>query len=227
MSSVYLFVGPPGSGKGSLSMLCTSKLGWTQLSTGNLCRMHIAQQTEIGKKIDEVIKAGKLISDELITQMVDEWFAQSVDSSKPIILDGYPRTIAQAKAFTQILKEKYVDVRLNVVRISVADEVAMTRLCSRYICSNKKCQAIYSLLETSVMKPKTASECDTCGSQLERRKDDFPETVKKRLETYKKHEKDLLNFYENSGQSVIECSGEKPLDAVFSDFKQLIGQKKV
>ena len=99
---VILFIGPPGSGKGTLSQKCVQKLGWQQISTGDLCRRHIAKQTEIGKSIDFAIKSGKLVSDGLISQMVFDWFRQENIESDVVILDGYPRTVNQAKDFDEL-----------------------------------------------------------------------------------------------------------------------------
>src|SRR5438105_2140053 len=106
MGNIFIFLGPPGSGKGSVSRLCIKDLGWVQLSTGNLCRKHIAKQTEIGKEIDFAIKSGKLVSDDLITNMVLEWFQKDFDDSHTVILDGYPRTIMQAQAFTKLFDKQ-------------------------------------------------------------------------------------------------------------------------
>ena len=90
---IVLFVGPPGSGKGTLSQKCVQELGWKQISTGDLCRAHIANETEIGKKIDFAIKSGKLVDDGLISQMVFEWFSEQKNGPHTVILDGYPRTV--------------------------------------------------------------------------------------------------------------------------------------
>lgn len=104
---IFIFIGPPGSGKGSLSSLCTQKFGWKQLSTGNLCIKHIANETSIGKKIDFAIKSGKLIEDDLITQMITEWFTNQSVNSLAVILDGYPRTVEQARFFDDFIKKKF------------------------------------------------------------------------------------------------------------------------
>ena len=117
--NIVIFLGPPGSGKGSLSNLAIKNMGFNQISTGNLCRHHIANATDIGKQIDVIIKAGKLISDELITNMVFDWLGQQVDKFSPIILDGYPRTVNQAIALEAFVKEfinlvaKKLDIKIS------------------------------------------------------------------------------------------------------------------
>ncbi len=95
--SIVIFIGPPGAGKGSLSQLCVKELGWAQLSTGNLCRYHITEQTELGKQIDLAIKSGKLISDGVIVDMVDKALPETFKQSPIVILDGFPRTVAKHK----------------------------------------------------------------------------------------------------------------------------------
>ena len=103
----YIFIGPPGAGKGSLSHLCVEKLGWTQISTGDLFRKHRAQGTEIGKQIDFAVKSGKLVEDKLVIQVGMEWFNNNFESSKALILDGFPRTLAQAEMFLEIIKKDF------------------------------------------------------------------------------------------------------------------------
>ena len=222
--NVYVFIGPPGAGKGSLSQYCTVHLGWTQLSTGNLCRKNIAEKTKIGMEIDFALKSGKLVSDTLITDMVGQWFDQQISNSNisAIILDGFPRTVPQAEALQDLLQEKLSFLKLNVVRLSLSDDVIITRLGSRYICANKECQAVYSVLPNSAMAPKNMGKCDKCSGSLLRREDDQKESVKERLVMYHKHEKALLDFYKKAGRSVIDVAVDKPLEKVFDEFKKLI-----
>ena len=101
---IIVFIGPPGSGKGTLSGLCVKELGWVQISTGNLCRKHIADKTKIGQEIDFAIKSGKLVSDNLITDMIIDWFKHVGDQVRTVVLDSYPRTVAQAQALTSFLR---------------------------------------------------------------------------------------------------------------------------
>ena len=216
-----VFIGPPGSGKGSLSELCVKKLGWVQLSTGNLCRKHIAEQTDIGKQIDFAIKSGKLVSDSLITVMVADWFAENVGNAETVILDGFPRTVAQADALQNILNERFLGVNLHVIRLKISDTRVVERLCNRYTCSNKACQAVYSLISNSTMAPKSGMVCDACSCPLIRRADDEEEAIKNRLQVYHKHEQGLLAFYDGIRQPIKQFSVEKSIEDVFEDFTSI------
>jgi adenylate kinase len=220
---VFVFVGPPGSGKGSISSLCIKNLGWVQLSTGNLCRKHIANQTETGKEIDFAIKSGKLVSDSLITNMVLEWFQKDFDESHTVILDGYPRTIMQAQAFAELFEERLFKSNLHVVRFVLSDEMIMARLSNRLVCENKDCQAVYSEKQETDLSPRYVMKCDFCDGRIGRREDDDKDAVAERLRVYHRHEQDLLDFYQKAGQVVHNVSVEKPLKEVFDDFKALVG----
>ena len=215
-------MGSPGAGKGSLSRLCVQRLGWEQLSTGILCRKHISEGTEIGQRIDFAIKSGKLVSDVLIIEMVEKWLAQRVPSAKGIILDGFPRTVEQARALDNLLASKFTNYSLRPVRLSVSDDTIIKRLSARFMCQNRDCQAVYSLLEESKLAPKNDMVCDYCSDKLARRSDDEPEMIRKRLKTHYMHEQLLFDFYKAQGYTIDELDVEKPLEDVFNDFKKLI-----
>lgn len=222
---ILIFIGPPGSGKGSLSSLCIQKFGWNQLSTGNLCRKHVAKETSIGKKIDFAIKSGKLIPDDLVAQMIIEWFINQPTSDSTVILDGYPRTVTQAQFFNDFIQKKFKAPKLQVIRFLIPDDTVVTRLCYRYICQNNDCQAVYSLTPNSLNNSKKMMICDFCSSSLYRRSDDKESTIRKRLKIYYKYEKELLDFYCFAGQFIRKINVNKALSEVFEDFKQLISTK--
>jgi adenylate kinase len=220
---LFLFIGPPGSGKGSLAQACVMDLNWKQLSTGNLCRQHIAEQTDIGKQIDFAIKSGKLVSDSLIVAMVHDWFSRYLSAQYTVILDGFPRTVPQAQGLADLLEKSFSDAQLKIIQLEISDKAVVERLCSRYVCANKECQAVYSLVSGSGLAPKVSMICDICTTQLVRRKDDEEATVKERLSGYYKHEKTLLDFYKERGIKVLHLPVEKPMVEVFEDFKCLVG----
>lgn len=220
---VVLFMGAPGSGKGTLSARCEHDLGWCQLSTGNLLRQHIIAHTEIGKQIDFILKSGKLVSDELVNSMVEEWLFEVKDSGcKGIILDGYPRTIAQAGALCTFLARNLPNFSLKVVRLRVHEQTAIDRMLKRLVCNNKDCQAIYSTAKSLPMSSSQMMKCGKCGSTIGRRKDDYESSIQERLVTHAKHENALLDFYKHHGVSIIECNAEQPVDSLFDEFKTLM-----
>lgn len=218
----YLFIGPPGSGKGSLAQLCIEMLGWRQLSTGNLCRKHISDGTKIGKEIDFLIKSGKLIPDELMSSMVIEWLEQQLNNMTTIILDGYPRTRRQAKALNVVL-DRLKRWHLRVIKLLIDDDLALNRLAHRFVCKNKTCQAVYSLDPACDVLEGEDRTCHVCKGPLQRRKDDRPDAIRKRIDIYHKHERDLIKFYQNEGQSVVELDVARPLPEVFKSFKCIAG----
>jgi len=220
---IFIFIGPPGAGKGSIANLCIKKFGWLQISTGNLCRKHIAEQTKIGKEIALIIKSGKLISDDLISLMVSEWLRGNVGKTSGIIFDGYPRTVAQAKAFDLMLKAICPNMQIHVVSFHLSDDEVVQRLCSRFVCQNKDCQAVYSAVPYSDLAPKQEGICDVCSGQLGRREDDSELSVRKRLEIYHKHEQELTDFYQLSGRDIIKLNAGAQLNDVFDTFVQQVG----
>ena len=189
-----------------------------------MCRKHIAEQTKIGKEIDLIIKSGKLINDDLITFMVFEWFTENAGKSSGIIFDGYPRTVAQAQAFDTMLKTMFPAVRVRVVLFDLSDDVVVNRLCSRYVCQNKECQAIYSLSPHSDLAPAETTVCDLCSGPLGRRDDDNEIAVRKRLDIYHRHEQQLISFYQNNKTEIIKLDASKPLREVFEYFVQIISE---
>lgn len=219
-STIYIFIGPPGSGKGTLAQECVRELDWIALSTGALCRQHISKQTEIGKQIDLIIKSGKLISDVLVTSMVDEWLSKQVGKARGIILDGYPRTEQQVMLLFDLLHTKYPDVHLRVVKFDISDDVVVNRLSSRLMCQNKECQAVYSTIPGAGLAPNKANVCDRCSGTLMSRVDDKPEVIRDRLIVY--HQHDPSRIFEKMGQSVEIIDANKPFNEILSDFTQLI-----
>lgn len=223
VQNIIIFIGPPGAGKGSLALYCKKELGLVQLSTGNLCRKHILEKTKIGQEIDFAIKSGSLVPDILITNMVVDWFDHVIQDSWGIILDGYPRTVVQAKMFDDLLKIRPRPTKVFVVRLVIADDEVVGRLGSRYMCLNKDCQAVYSLSKDSGLSPRNPGECDQCGSILGRRDDDNESAIKERLKTYYRHESDLIRFYQMVEQDIKEVNVSDPIDRVFENLKRALG----
>lgn len=218
---IYIYLGPPGSGKGTISQLCMKELGWVQLSTGDLCRKHIAENTEIGKKIDFDIKSGKLLSDSLIAAMIQDWLDKMVLDEQTVILDGFPRTVAQANILESFFpRYNGAALRVRVVKFLVDDAVVVERLSKRIICQNKNCQKVYSLTGPG---HEGRLVCDVCSCSLIRRKDDEEEAIRKRLLQYHQHAHEIVEYYMQIGRPIIELAVDRPVEGVFEEFKRLVG----
>ncbi len=218
--TIFTFVGAPGSGKGTIAERCVKELSFKMLSTGNLCRQAIAAQTEEGKLIQQYTSEGKLVPDEVIANMVEQWLDKEAKDSQALILDGYPRTQKQAELLLDLLKKKFADTRFRVVEIEISDDAIIKRISNRLMCENKKCQAVYS---RTLLKDPNNLTCPACKSKLIRRADDREEVVRKRLSVYAKTSTPLLDFYKSSGLTIEKLPVEGlTVDKVFEKFKGIL-----
>ena len=183
-----ILLGAPGAGKGTQAERLCKVLEIPTISTGNILRAAVKNGTPTGLKAKAFMDAGKLVPDEVIIGIITERLAED-DCKNGYILDGVPRTIAQAEAMEK------AGINFDaVVSIEVADEVIMERMSGRRVCES--CGASYHLV---AVPPKVAGVCDSCGGKLVQRKDDAPETVKDRLEVYHKETEPLKDFYAQRG----------------------------
>ncbi len=226
-NKIFLFFGPPGSGKGTLSEICVDQFGWLQLSTGNLCRKHIAQETNIGKQIQKIIAEGHLVPDEIIAQMVNEWIISQKIKPQGIIFDGYPRTMQQAEMLYSFWKEKLSDFELILVKITIDVQLLTDRILNRIVCNNKNCGRIYSLLSISQNKSKNDMTCDVCETKLIRRSDDTYESLKLRLKIYYQHEQEILKVFVDKGLKIYELEGDQSVQDLLKNFKKIVLQDYV
>ncbi len=224
MKKLFIFMGLPGAGKGTLAELLVERRPnekWAVISTGYLCRLHIEQETELGKKIDHAIKTGNLIPDQLVSDMVQEKLVMLQKAESSVILDGYPRTIGQAVLFDAVLKGSMKDCwECVVVKISVPDAVVIERMLFRLVCDNKQCAAVYSSLAKQDV---SGLQCTRCGSSLVKRSDDTLETVQKRVAIYHHFENELISFYLDNGYRLIELDGTQAADTVYTNFANQVG----
>lgn len=186
-----IMLGAPGTGKGTIGNEICEKYNLTHLATGDIFRDEIKRETPLGKKANEYISKGELVPDEVTIAMVEG----KLDEMKDVLLDGFPRTIAQAEALKEYLNKNNKNITA-VINLNVPDEDIIKRTSSRVICSNKECGASYN---TIFMPPKVEGVCDKCGSPLIKRKDDNPETIKERLNVYYKNTQPLIDYYEKEG----------------------------
>ena len=208
-----ILLGAPGAGKGTQAEILVKKLSIPAISTGNMLREAIANGTELGKKAKQHMDEGSLVPDELILGIVADRVAQP-DCSNGFILDGMPRTLAQAEALENM------GVKIDhVVSIEVDDAVIEGRMTGRRVCP--KCGASYHIVANP---PKMEGICNQCGSELTIRKDDAPETVRKRLEVYHATTEVLKEFYGKLGRLCI-IEGNQPVESANEAILEAIGAK--
>ena len=196
-----VLMGPPGAGKGTQGEILSKRLGIDTISTGVMLRNAIKEQTEVGKLAEGYINEGKLVPDDVIVAIVKDRLAKP-DCEKGFILDGFPRTTAQAEALTAS------GVKIDkVLSLEVDDDVIVERLSSRRECS--KCGAPYSVLFN---KPAVEGKCDKCGGELIRRADDNPETIKNRLNVYHEQTEPIKDYYAKAGLLVTASGADKVED---------------
>ena len=208
-----ILLGAPGAGKGTQAELLVKKLSIPAISTGNMLREAIANGTELGKKAKQFMDEGALVPDELILGLIGDRVAQD-DCANGFILDGVPRTLAQAEA----LEAKGIRID-HVVSIEVDDSVIEGRMTGRRVCG--KCGASYHVVANP---PKVEGVCDSCGSELVIRKDDKPETVRKRLEVYHATTEVLKDFYGKLGRLCI-VNGDQSIEGANEEILKAIGAK--
>ena len=189
-----IMLGAPGTGKGTVAGILSEKLGIPQVSTGDIFRKNIKEETELGKVASKYISEGKLVPDDITIGIVEDRLKQD-DVKEGIILDGFPRTVFQAEELNKILEKenKKIDMVINLV---TPEEEIIERVVNRRVCSNQDCKAVYNLV---LNPPKQENICDKCGSELVKREDDNAETIKKRIQTYLESTSPLIEFYEKEG----------------------------
>jgi adenylate kinase len=188
-----LLLGPPGAGKGTQAERIAAKYRIPHLSTGDMLREAVAANTEIGRQAKSIMDAGRLVPDDVMIRLVAERIAQP-DCARGFILDGFPRTLAQAEALDRLLEERGLELDL-VVEIAVDDEALIERISGRFACA--RCGAGY---HDRFKQPKVPGVCDACGSrEFLRREDDNAATVRARLEAYHAQTAPLLPYYRDKG----------------------------
>jgi len=205
-----IFLGPPGSGKGTQARLVGEKLGLPQISTGDILREAIARKTSLGEKAKSTMDAGELVPDDVVLPLAEKRINEK-DCMNGFILDGFPRTLAQAIGLEEVLQRQGCSIDA-VMFIEVNDPVVIERLSKRRVCPN--CKAMYNLVTDP---PKQEGVCDRCQVALELRTDDKPETVEARLVVYRKNTLPLVEFYESRG-ILRRIAGEGRIAAVFDSI---------
>ncbi|APH06644.1 adenylate kinase [Bacillus weihaiensis] len=210
-----VLMGLPGAGKGTQAERIVEKYDIPHISTGDMFRAAMKEETELGLQAKSFIDKGELVPDEVTIGIVRERLGKN-DCQKGFLLDGFPRTVAQAEALEAILADlnKQIDY---VINIQVDKDILMERLTGRRIC--KQCGATYHLVFNP---PAEEGKCDRCGGELYQRADDNAETVSNRLEVNLKQTQPLLDFYSDKGY-LKNINGQQDIDQVFVDVDQLLG----
>lgn len=216
MSTVIILLGPPGSGKGTQAKRLVELWGAPHVSSGDLFRHHLREETDLGQMAQRYVEKGELVPDDVTVRMVMERLDQA-ELEEGVILDGFPRTLEQAEALGRELEER--DQEVSVVPfLRVSDGEVMRRLTARRVCED--CGAVYNLVFSP---PENEGVCDVCGGDLHRREDDDPETVQHRLYTYYKQTSPLIGYY-FAKDLLVEIDGEQSVEDVSSDLRQAIEQ---
>lgn len=214
---IMVLLGAPGAGKGTQAGILKEAYKLLHVSTGDMLREAIKEGSKTGTAAQSYMNKGELVPDSIVTELVINRLAKP-DASQGVILDGYPRTLAQAESLDRALAQngKAVDV---VLYFRTSDEVAIQRLSGRRVCP--KCGYNYHVKN---IPPKKEGVCDTCAVNLIQREDDKPETVKNRLVVYAERTKDLIDYYRKKG-TLREVDGDLPAEKLFENIKTLFSKE--
>ena len=210
-----ILLGPPGAGKGTQAKRLERDYGIPQLATGDMLRAAVASGSELGQQAKKVMDAGELMPDELMVRMIEDRIQQD-DCKKGFILDGFPRTTAQAEALDEMLQKRGTALD-HVIELKVDEEALVDRITGRYSCAN--CGAGY---HDRYQQPKTDGVCDHCGStDFKRREDDNEQTVRSRMQAYRDQTAPILPYYQQQGK-LKQVDGMADIDEVTAQIKRIL-----
>ncbi|MDQ3855420.1 MAG: nucleoside monophosphate kinase [Chloroflexota bacterium] len=209
-----VILGPQGSGKGTQAFALRSRLGLAHIASGDVLRAARASDTELGRAVRKYYDAGELVPDEITVQLILEAIEAHADSDN-VLLDGFPRTVAQAEALDTALRARGERIEL-VINLVAPLDVVRERLASRWTC--RTCGAVYNLL---TMPPKIPGKCDLDGGELYQREDDNPEAIQRRLSIWERENSELLAYYADRTR-VVDVDANRPPDAVTEDLVSVI-----
>lgn len=214
MATYIVLLGPPGAGKGTQAAAIAKTYQLTHISTGDLFRENIRNKTELGQEVQKYLDKGALVPDSVTIAMVKDRLTQD-DCANGALLDGFPRTIAQAEALDEMLEKTFNSKICVVPCIRLPKEKLVERISGRRMCSNGH------VFHVVFNPPEKEAVCDTCGEPLYQRKDDNEDTVKTRIDAYEQQTMPLINYYENKG-ILSYVDGEQSIEAVTVDMKALL-----
>ena len=210
-----ILLGPPGAGKGTQAEKLSEELKVPHISTGDILRQAVTDGTQLGLEAKKVMEVGELVSDEIMLGIIRERLARD-DARRGYVLDGYPRTLPQARSLQSLMDERS-EPRVVIVNIDVDREELVRRISGRRSCPN--CRAVFNV---HAQPPKKADVCDACGQKLVQRADDEEATVRQRLAVYDRQTRPLLDYY---GDWVTPIDGQGTPREVFDRLSSLVGQK--
>jgi adenylate kinase len=210
-----VLIGPPGSGKGTQAKLLSERLQLAHIGTGDFLREAIRMKTPEGIRAEPYVSTGQLAPDDLVNEVVAARFRRA-DRPDRFVMDGYPRTLAQAVSFDQVLRQQFLNLAAVVV-LKVDDEEIVRRISGRWSCPN--CKATY---HTATKPPRKSGICDVCGTALVQREDDREETVRRRLQVYRQNILSLHPYYRDQGL-LHEVSGVGEIESIYNSIVQIIG----
>lgn len=211
MAKTVVFLGPPGAGKGTQSSLLTERMSFIQLSTGDMLRDAVRNQTPLGIKAKSYMDQGKLVPDELIIELIEEKLESLPDRN--IIFDGFPRTIKQAEALDSLLERKGRALDA-VILFKIDDEEVIRRLSGRRVCPG--CGAVYHVVYNP---PKVDETCDRCATKVAQRDDDKEEVIRNRIEVYHSQTWPLVDYY---GHKVVVVDASLDKESVYNKISSVL-----
>jgi adenylate kinase len=212
----YIFLGPPGSGKGTQAKIIAGNLSVPHIDMGSTIRAAIKNGTEAGLKAKAYVEAGQLVPADIVIAMALERLKES-DTKNGFVLDGYPRSIEQAEALEKFLTEKKMGIK--VFNLQVPVEKIIARLGNRLLCS--KCSAVYNRL---TKPPKVEGKCDECKGDLYVRADDNPETIRNRFRTYEEETAPLIGFYSKQG-NLVDVNADGEIDQITGNIVSIVSKR--
>ncbi|MFP4686992.1 MAG: adenylate kinase [bacterium] len=209
-----ILMAPPGGGKGTQARRLSRKHDIPHVETGKILRRAVEEETAVGRKAKKYMDSGDLVPDTIMIDIIKERLAEP-DCEKGFVMDGFPRTAAQAEALSELFAEQ--DISLDgVIFLEVSDEEIFSRLSRRRVCEN--CAETYHL---DANPPAEENTCDRCGGELKRRSDDQPEAIKHRLDEYRDKTKPVLEYYRNR-DLLVEVDGEQQIDAITREINNIL-----